>query len=408
MTGQLLKEPKGWSKKKIMQLCNLGRGRVISEEEIKAHTGIYPVYSSQTANKGEMGKIDTYDFEGEYVTWTTDGAYAGTVFYRSGRFNCTNVCGTLKSKDDQLSMKYLSYALSTKAQKHVSYVGNPKLMNNIMAEIELILPDNEKEQSKITEILSTVVEAIDKTEALIQKHQLIKQGLMQDLLTKGVDEKGNIRSEKTRKFKNSPLGRIPEEWEVVELKKIGTIFSGSTPDTNNKEFWGSPIVWITPDDLSKLSERYIYSSLRKITAKGIKHSSAKIIPANSIVVSSRAPIGYIAISKVEFTTNQGCKSIVLKDSFDIEFMFYNLKTSVNQMLNLGTGTTFSEITKSQLEKVLVKIPEPKEQKEISKILNISDSILQKEEVCKQKLLSLKHGLMEDLLTGKVRVNHLLN
>lgn len=89
-----------WQKKKIKELCEIGRGRVISAEEINSYPGEYPVYSSQSYNKGEMGRLDSYEFDGEYVTWTTDGAYAGTVFYRNGKFNCTNVCGTLESKSN--------------------------------------------------------------------------------------------------------------------------------------------------------------------------------------------------------------------------------------------------------------------------------------------------------------------
>ena len=86
---------KTWQQLKIMDICDLGRGRVISRNEIRDNPGNFPVYSSQTINNGEMGRLGSFDFSGEYVTWTTDGAYAGTVFYRNGKFNCTNVCGTL-------------------------------------------------------------------------------------------------------------------------------------------------------------------------------------------------------------------------------------------------------------------------------------------------------------------------
>ena len=114
--------PVDWKRCRVSHICDLGRGRVISAHEIEKHPGIYPVYSSQSYNKGQMGAIDTFDFNGEYVTWTTDGAYAGTVFYRSGKFNCTNVCGTLRAKNPQLSMPFIAYKLSTLAKDHVSYV----------------------------------------------------------------------------------------------------------------------------------------------------------------------------------------------------------------------------------------------------------------------------------------------
>src|SRR3972149_7318645 len=92
--------PEHWDIATVGRLNNAGRGRVISAIEIGENGGDYPVYSSQTENNGVMGYLNTYDFEGKYVTWTTDGANAGTVFYREGKFNCTNVCGTIKLKKD--------------------------------------------------------------------------------------------------------------------------------------------------------------------------------------------------------------------------------------------------------------------------------------------------------------------
>ena len=131
--------PVDWEVSKIDSIGVLGRGRVISQKEIANHPGNFPVFSSQSKNQGIFGYLDTYDFEGEYVTWTTDGAYAGTVFYRNGRFSCTNVCGTIKAKDEHLvDMQFLSYSISTRTKRYVSYVGNPKLMNNAMAEVSFV------------------------------------------------------------------------------------------------------------------------------------------------------------------------------------------------------------------------------------------------------------------------------
>jgi type I restriction enzyme S subunit len=217
--------PEGWKFSKVKDLFVDGRGRIISEEEIKNKEGIYPVYSSQTSNNGELGKINTYDFEGEFITWTTDGANAGTVFYRNGKFNCTNVCGILKPRNENINVKFFSYLLSTIAKNYVSYIGNPKLMNSTFRDIKIIHPNNYYEQQKIAEILETVDNAIEKTDKIIEKYKRIKQGLMQDLLTKGIDENGNIRDEKTHKFKDSPLGKIPEEWEVVRLGEVGKIIT---------------------------------------------------------------------------------------------------------------------------------------------------------------------------------------
>lgn len=399
----------GWGIVKIQDICRLGRGRVISNEEIKRNPGIFPVYSSQSTNKGKMGSIDSFDFDGEYITWTTDGAYAGTVFYRNGKFNCTNVCGTLQATSPNICMPFIAYKLSTVAKSYVSYIGNPKLMNGVMANINLFVPNSESEQLKIAEILSTVDRAIEQTEALIAKHQRIKAGLMQDLLTRGIDEEGNIRTEETHEFKDSPLGRIPVEWEIKRISEIGSIFTGTTPSTFNQTFWNGEIVWVTPHDLSKLTTPYLVNSAKKIAAKGLKSYSLNLLPAGSIIISSRAPIGYIAISKMSFCTNQGCKSIKLKEEFVPEFIYYNMALNINWIKQLGEGTTFAEISKDALSAIKLAVPTSKyEQTEISNIIRTVDLGVEHWQNNYRKLRSLKTALMQDLLTGKVRVTPLLD
>ena len=132
--------PEEWRVVAIEDISTVGRGRVISHREIsRSLSPMYPVYSSQTFDDGVMGYLDSYDFEGEYVTWTTDGANAGTVFYRNGRFNCTNVCGTIKLKSD--NQIFVDKILSRFASRHVSrHLGNPKLMNDVMKRVRIPLP----------------------------------------------------------------------------------------------------------------------------------------------------------------------------------------------------------------------------------------------------------------------------
>ena len=143
-----------WPLVEIGEIAELGRGRVISKDYIHKNTGSYPVYSSQTQNNGEFGSIKTYDFKGEYATWTTDGANAGRVFYRNGKFNCTNVCGTIKIiNPKKVSPKYLAYVLNTCTKPFVSVAsGNPKLMNNVMAKIKIPLPPLEVQKEIVEQI----------------------------------------------------------------------------------------------------------------------------------------------------------------------------------------------------------------------------------------------------------------
>ena len=133
--------PNGVKHVSIGEICEISRGQVMSKDFIRDNAGEYPVYSSQTENDGVLGKISTYMFDGEYLTWTTDGANAGAVFYRNGKFSVTNVCGLLKIKTEEILPKFLYYALSISTAKHVNKgMGNPKLMSNVMAKILVPLP----------------------------------------------------------------------------------------------------------------------------------------------------------------------------------------------------------------------------------------------------------------------------
>lgn len=137
----------------VGELCDINRGRVMSKGYLEKHRGAYPVYSSQTANNGRFGFINSYDYDGEYITWTTDGANAGSVFYHDEKFSITNVCGLLRIKDSRVRAKYLKYVLDVTAKQYVNTgMGNPKLMSNVMKQIKVGIPSL-AEQDRIISIL---------------------------------------------------------------------------------------------------------------------------------------------------------------------------------------------------------------------------------------------------------------
>jgi len=194
------------------------------------------------------------------------------------------------------------------------------------------------------------------------------------------------------------------EWKETELSKIGNIVSGGTPSTSMSEYWNGEILFVTPFDLSRINSAYIENTERKITEYGLLHSSANLLPVGSIVISSRAPIGYVAIAKKEFTTNQGCKSIVLNENFDAKFFYYCLLQNVERLKKVGGGTTFAEISKGDLEKV--KLPHPKEkseQQQIAKILSTADAVIEKTQAAIAKYKAIKQGMLQDLFTRGIDI-----
>ncbi len=180
---RLTKPTKDWQKSTMSNSFDLGRGQVISKRYLEENKGIYPVFSSQTSNNGEFGKINTFDFEGSYITWTTDGANAGEVFFRAGKFNCTNVCGTAKPKNEkEIYACFIAYYLKGKTQKYVSYVGNPKLMNGVFGTIPIRYPSFVR-QKAIAHVLSTALQEIVLLEKLTETYRTQKRGLAKKLLT---------------------------------------------------------------------------------------------------------------------------------------------------------------------------------------------------------------------------------
>ena len=187
--------PAHWEVGPIWTLFELGRGRVISHEDIQSNPGPYPVFSSQTEAEGIMGYISTYDFEGDYLTWTTDGAKAGSVFSRNGRFNCTNVCGTLlPCQPRSTNNTFFREALNLATSSHIRYDINPKLMNDVMARIRLQLPPLQ-EQTAIAKFLDQETAKLD---ALIAKiHEAIERlkELRAALISAAVTGRIDVREE---------------------------------------------------------------------------------------------------------------------------------------------------------------------------------------------------------------------
>lgn len=251
-----------------------------------------------------------------------------------------------------------------------------------------------EEQEKIALILSTVDEQIDNVDGLIEKNKELKKGLMQQLLTKGIGH---------TKFKKSEVGEIPEEWKVKSISEICEIVSGGTPSTKKEEYWeDGEVLWATPTDITS-NGKYICKTANTITEVGLKNSSANMLPIGSILMTSRATIGERCINTVPMCTNQGFKSFICKELMHNEYMYYLIDTIKSDFIGLASGSTFLEISKSIVEKFKIAVPSKEEQKRIAGILSEIDNKIDNFEMKKQKLEELKKGLMQQLLTGDIRV-----
>lgn len=265
------------------------------------------------------------------------------------------------------------------------------------------------EQSKIAEILSTADRAIEQMEALIAKQQRIKTGLMQDLLTRGIDEHGNLRSEQTHEFKDSPLGRIPVKWDMIPLGEAGVWSSGGTPSKANSQFWGGDIPWVCPKDMKVFD---LSDSIDRITPKGAQRGS-RVVPAGTVFIVVRGmilahtfPVGY-ATRTMAF--NQDIKAISAKSGLNSRYLAYWLAAHANDMLTIATTATHGtkRFDMDDLFAARIAVPQPHEQDQIVSAFNHIDHQIKIGRDQSQKLRSLKAGLLQDLLTGNRRVTALL-
>ena len=163
------------------------------------------------------------------------------------------------------------------------------------------------------------------------------------------------------------------EWKEVTLGELGTIVGGATPSTKNPSFYDGNIPWLTPKDLSVNSNMYILRGARNITEVGFKSCSCKMLPKGSVLFSSRAPIGYVAIAANDMCTNQGFKSVIPNEETDSEFLYYLLKYNKDNIASQGSGTTFAEVSGKTMKEIEVMVPkETEDQRRIASILSSLD------------------------------------
>ena len=180
-----------------------------------------------------------------------------------------------------------------------------------------------------------------------------------------------------------------EEWKEYKLEELGTVVGGATPSTKDATNYEGDIPWITPKDLSNHCDRYIYQGERMITQKGFKSCSCKMLPKDSVLFSSRAPIGYVAIAGGDMCTNQGFKSIIPNNEVvDNIFLYYLLVHNKARIEGMGSGTTFKEVSGSVMKNVTVSIPELQEQKRIADFLSSLDDKIELNRQINDNLIKL--------------------
>ena len=321
------------------------------------------------------------------------------------RFQIWSPLALIRVKENYNPKYLMYYLLSDSGQIEIeSRCTNNTQKNISMNDINkiVVVKPNVKEQKQIADFLDKKCEEIDsiilKIEKQIKLLKDYKNSLITETVTKGLD--------KNVPMKDSGIGRIgeiPKHWNTSKVKYIFSVISGSTPDTNNPEYWGEDIEWITPADMNNIGE--IYGGSRKITLLGKISSGLSILPIGSIVISNRAPIGKVNYTMTEMCTNQGCKGLVRNKNN--RYFYYLTINSVEKLLLLGRGTTFLELSTNDLNNLELIVPASDEQKQIADFLDrkseVIDSIISKKEKQLELIKEHRKSLIYEYVTGKKRV-----
>jgi type I restriction enzyme S subunit len=266
-------------------------------------------------------------------------------------------------------------------------------------------------QDWIASILASIDTSIDRTEALIAKHQRIKAGLMQDLFTRGVLPDGQLRprrSETPELYQETAIGWIPADWQFELLDKLALRGSGHTPNKNYPEYWNGGIKWVSLADSHRLDQLYISDTALKISHQGIQNSSAVLHPAGIVVLSRDAGVGKSAITTEPMAVSQHFMCWKCDQKMDNHFLYYWLQFNKRTFENIAMGSTILTIGLPYFKRLRIACPvQLEEQKLIAAKLRMADELLMSLQRDLEKTKQRKLGLMQDLLTGCVSVDHLV-
>ena len=279
-----------------------------------------------------------------------------------------------------------------------------------LANVRILAPPL-PEQTAIVRFLDYMDRRIRRSIRAKQKLIKLLEEYRQALIHQAVTGKIDVRTGKPYPaYKDSGvawLGEVPEHWEVRRLGSMTQILNGATPSSSVPEYWDGDIVWVTPDDLGKLKDRYIDDSSRRITREGYDACGTTLAPAGSIVVSTRAPIGHLGILRIAACANQGCRLLVPQAATATEYLYHVLLAARPSLEVLGQGSTFLELSRSKLRAFLVPFPPLPEQTAIVEYLDAQTAKLDTAIAAARReielLLEYREGLIADVVTGKVDV-----
>jgi type I restriction enzyme S subunit len=299
---------------------------------------------------------------------------------------------------DKLFLYYFFLDYRKRLEHAASGTVFKNLTTDIVRKVPILLPPL-TEQSRIAAILSSLDDKIE----LIQTQNKTLEEIAQKLFHEWFVE-FDFPNDHNDEMVDSLMGKIPKNWQVAWLGDIVEIKGGSTPSTTNPDFWGGDIAWTSPKDLSENREIFLQQTGSKITELGLTQISSGLLPLGTILLSSRAPIGYVAISDIPVAINQGYIAILPREDYPNLFMFLWIKEHMNKIISAANGSTFLEISKSAFRRIEIVRPPETVVASFMKIVNPIFKKIARNEAQLSTLKKLRDSSLPQLMLGNIRVN----
>ena len=313
-------------------------------------TSAYYISEDDYNNINKRSRVQQYD-----VLFSMIGTVGNVYIERSKNIDYTiKNMGVFSCGDRDRALWLYYYLQSPKVKMNINSYLSGAVQKFVPLDFlrNLDIPDYSRQCKSIINVLTALDDKIALNKRINDKLEAMAKRLYDYWFVQFdfPDENGRpYKSSGGKMVWNETLKReIPAGWEIKRIDEITDIFNGSTPSTNNQNNYGGNIIWITPKDLSDQNSKFVYKGARNITVEGYNSCSTTIIPKGSIVMSSRAPIGLLSIAQCDLCTNQGFKNLVPKHAVDSYYLYYTLKSNIGKIQNLGTGTTFKEVSKDDL------------------------------------------------------------
>lgn len=287
--------------------------------------------------------------------------------------NCNQAVAFIRINENiDFIPQYICYCImsrnvQTSLLSQVKKTAQPNLTLEHIKNIKIPFPTYE-EQLEITKKIESLFELIDQKEKNDREKEKLKTLLKDKILDSAIhgtliENDLSLSPVDVNEVDNVLFG-LPSNWKWAKIANIGNVIGGGTPNTNETSFWDGSVNWITPADM-KTDDKYIVGGKKSITKEGLEKSSARLMPKGTIVISSRAPIGYVKIAKEDVSTSQGCKSIVINEELvTSDFVYYYIKSIREYLNSIGTGVTFREVSGKTLSDVNIPVPPLEEQHRI--------------------------------------------